>query len=79
MRAAGQRLDVQGLRVLPVHSVAHAAQHGELAQPLRVRFLAGHPSISRSASTVFQLRAVASTPSRVNAEAGIRGLDAPSA
>ena len=34
MRAAGQRLDIQRLRVLPVDSVPDAAQPGEVAQVL---------------------------------------------
>ena len=32
VHAAGERLDVQRLRVLPIDAVAHAAQLGEVAQ-----------------------------------------------
>ena len=35
MRAAGERLDIQGLRVLPVDPVPNAAQPREVAQALR--------------------------------------------
>jgi hypothetical protein len=35
VRAPGERLDVQRLRVLPVDPVAHAAQPREVAQVLR--------------------------------------------
>jgi len=34
VRAAGERLDVQRLRVLPVHPVADTAQSREITQPL---------------------------------------------
>jgi hypothetical protein len=36
VRAAGERLDVQRLRVLPVDPVADAAQPREVAQVLRL-------------------------------------------
>ena len=42
MRAAGERLDVQRLRVLPVDPVANAAQPREVAQVLRRGGSAGH-------------------------------------
>jgi hypothetical protein len=40
--AAGQRLDVQRLRVLPIDPVANAAQPREVAQVLRCGGFAGH-------------------------------------
>ena len=43
MRAAGERLDVQRLRVLPVDPVADAAQPGEVAEVLWRNRSAGHP------------------------------------
>ena len=43
MRAAGERLDVQRLRVLPVDPVADAAQQREVAQVLLRGGSAGHP------------------------------------
>src|SRR5215207_752779 len=42
VRAAGERLDVQRLRVLPVDPVANAAQPREVAQVLRCGGSAGH-------------------------------------
>ena len=42
VRAAGERLDVQRLRVLPVDPVANAAQPREVAQVLRRGWSAGH-------------------------------------
>src|SRR5215470_16047574 len=42
VRAAGERLDVQWLRVLPVDPVADTAQPGEVAQVLRRGGPAGH-------------------------------------
>jgi hypothetical protein len=42
VRAAGERLDVQRLGVLPVDPVADAAQQREVAQVLRRRWSAGH-------------------------------------
>ena len=42
VRAAGERLDVQRLRVLPVDPVADAAQPREVAQVLRRGGSAGH-------------------------------------
>src|SRR5439155_9763459 len=42
VRATGERLDVQWLRVLPVHPVADAAQPGEVAQALLLGGAAGH-------------------------------------
>jgi hypothetical protein len=42
VRAAGERLDVQRLRVLPVDPVADAAQPREVAQALRRGGSAGH-------------------------------------
>src|ERR1700710_2939128 len=42
VRAPGERLDVQRLRVLPVDAVADAAQHGEVAQALGGGGRAGH-------------------------------------
>ena len=42
MHAAGERLDVQRLRVLPVDPVADAAQPREVAQALRLGGSAGH-------------------------------------
>jgi Lhr-like helicase len=42
VRAAGERLDVQRLRVLPVDPVADAAQPREVAQVLRRSGSAGH-------------------------------------
>ena len=43
MRATGERLDVQWLRVLPVDPVADAAQPREVAQALVRGGSAGHP------------------------------------
>jgi len=45
MCAAGERLDVQRLRVLPVDPVADAAQPREVAQVLRRGGSAGHCEI----------------------------------
>jgi hypothetical protein len=42
VRAAGERLDVQRLRVLPVDPVSDAAQQREVAQVLRRGGSAGH-------------------------------------
>jgi hypothetical protein len=42
VRAAGERLDVQRLRVLPVDPVANATQPRQVAQALRRRPSAGH-------------------------------------
>jgi hypothetical protein len=42
MYAAGERLDVQRLRVLPVDPVANAAQQREVAQVLLSGGSAGH-------------------------------------
>jgi hypothetical protein len=42
VRAAGERLDVQRLRVLPVDPVADAAQPRTVTQVLRRRWAAGH-------------------------------------
>jgi hypothetical protein len=42
VRAAGERLDVQRLRVLPVDPVPDAAQPSEVAQALRRGGCAGH-------------------------------------
>src|ERR1700674_3376332 len=42
VRAAGERLDVQRLRVLPVHPVANAAQAREVAQMLSRGWCVGH-------------------------------------
>jgi hypothetical protein len=42
VRAAGERLDVQRLRVLPVDPVADAAQPRKVTQVLRRRWTAGH-------------------------------------
>jgi hypothetical protein len=42
VRAAGERLDVQRLRVFPVDPVADAAQPREVAQVLRLGGSAGH-------------------------------------
>src|SRR5215212_9651634 len=42
VRAAGERLDVQRLRVLPVYPVANAAQEREVTQVLRCSGSAGH-------------------------------------
>ena len=52
MRAAGERLDVQRLRVVPVDPVADAAQPREVAQVLRLDGSAGHPSILSVRPTV---------------------------
>ena len=43
MRAAGERLDVQRLRELPVDPVADAAQPREVAQVLHLGWPARHP------------------------------------
>jgi hypothetical protein len=43
VRAAGERLDVQRLRVLPVDPVADAAQPREVAQVLHLGWPARHP------------------------------------
>jgi hypothetical protein len=45
VRAAGERLDVQRLRVLPIDPVADAAQPREVAQVLRRGGSAGHREI----------------------------------
>src|SRR5262249_35618928 len=50
--AAGERLDVQGLGVLPVDAVADAAQPGELAQVLRPGGLAGHGTEGSRSSAI---------------------------
>src|SRR4051812_46280475 len=42
VRAAGERLDVQRLRILPIDPVTHAAQQREVAQVLLRRGSAGH-------------------------------------
>ena len=44
VHAAGERLDVQRLRVVPVHPVAHAAQQLEVAQMRSLVGPAGHLS-----------------------------------
>ena len=46
MRAAGERLDVQRLRVLPVDPVADAAQPREVAQVLLLRRVCWSPARS---------------------------------
>ena len=55
VRAAGQRLDVERLRVLPVDPVANPAQQGEIAQVLRFGRLCWSPARSchpRSDTTI---------------------------
>jgi hypothetical protein len=42
VHTAGEGLDVERLRVLPVHPVTDAAQQGEVAQVLRPVGFAGH-------------------------------------
>jgi hypothetical protein len=57
VRAAGERLDVQRLRVLPVETVANAAQLLEVAQVLRyVRQSGDIRSLVFSGSAVHPIR-----------------------
>jgi len=45
VHAASQRLDVEGLRVIPVDPVANAPQQRQVAQTLRLGWSRGHREI----------------------------------
>jgi hypothetical protein len=43
VHAAGERLDIQRLRVLPIDPVANAAKQREITQTLHIGRFRGHP------------------------------------
>ena len=80
VRAAGERLDVQRLRVLPVDPVADAAQPREVVQVLRFGGSAGHLcilSIRHSPNPAAVGPDGRRAPSRVDAADGAATLEAP--